>query len=83
MYRLLVTLNTPEAKWLIGKAVAKMGPVVDALAKGIIVICPGTTNAYVAEEVLGTKMDKGKFSIGVITQKGTCVSRSQGDREKL
>ena len=40
-------------KRLIGKAMARHPAVVAAMAKGTLVIIAGTTNGYVAEEVLG------------------------------
>ncbi|MCX5850076.1 MAG: hypothetical protein NTW65_11595 [Deltaproteobacteria bacterium] len=44
---------TPAAgKRLIGKAIAKHAAVVEALKKGTVVIVAGTTNGYVAEEIL-------------------------------
>lgn len=44
---------TPAAgKRLIGKAIVKHNAVVDALKKGTVVIIAGTTNGYVAEEIL-------------------------------
>ena len=44
---------TPAAgKRLIGKAIAKHPAVTEALKKGIVVIIAGTTNGYVAEEIL-------------------------------
>ena len=77
MERALITLTPSEAKRLIGKAVAMMEPVRESLKKGTIVICLGTTNAYVVEEILGKKIgERGMFSIGVITPEGTCVSDS-------
>jgi hypothetical protein len=76
MERALITLTPSEAKRLIGKAVAMMEPVRESLKKGTIVICLGTTNAYVVEEILGRRIEKGMFSIGVITPEGTCVSNS-------
>jgi len=46
-------LITPSAgKRLIGKALSKHPHVIDALKSGTIVIIAGTTNGYVAEEVL-------------------------------
>ncbi|MCS7098681.1 MAG: hypothetical protein NZ922_06860, partial [Candidatus Methanomethyliaceae archaeon] len=74
MERALITLTPSEAKRLIGKAVAKMEPIKAALKKGIIVICLGTTNAFVAEEILGMKIEKGRFAIGIITSHGTCIT---------
>jgi hypothetical protein len=44
---------TPAAgKFLIGKAIAKHAAVAKALKKGAVVIVAGTTNGYVAEEIL-------------------------------
>lgn len=59
MERALITLTPSEAKRLIGKAVAMMEPVRESLKKGTIVICLGTTNAYVVEEILGRRIEKG------------------------
>lgn len=82
MDRIFVTLTPSEGKRLIARAVATMEPVRDAQKKGTIVVCLGTTNGFVLEEILGIKVqDKGKFSIGVITASGTCVSSSK-DRMK-
>jgi len=79
MERIFVTLTPSEGKRLIAKAVASMEPVRAALKSGTIVICLGTTNAFVLEEIAGIRVeDKGKFSIGVITGEMTCVSRSKG-----
>ncbi|MDD1776002.1 MAG: hypothetical protein LUP94_01450 [Candidatus Methanomethylicus sp.] len=77
MARALVALTPSEGKRLIGKAVARMEAVCNALSNGTVVICPGTTNAYVAEEIIGNSIDKGRFTIGVITPKGACVSKSK------
>lgn len=70
----LVTLTPAESKRLIAKAVAKMGEVKNALRKGIVIISLGTTNAYVAEEILGKKLDKALFAAGIVTPKGTCIT---------
>ncbi len=79
MGKILVTLTPSEGKRLIAKAVATMESVQAALKKGTIVICLGTTNAFVLEEVAGIRVgDKGKFAIGAITGDMTCVSKSKG-----
>ena len=46
-------LTAAMSKRLIGKAVAARSDVLGVLDKGTVVIVSGTTNAYVAEEVLG------------------------------
>ena len=44
---------TPAAgKRLIGKAIARHAAVAKAIKKGTVVIVAGTTNGYVAEEIL-------------------------------
>ena len=56
-------LVTPAAgKRLIGKAMAIHPAVQEALASGVIVIVAGTTNGYVAEEILAVSGDRTGFS---------------------
>ena len=64
-------LTVAESKRLIGKAVKEMDIVKNALANGMVIIVKGTTNAYVAEEMLGKKIAKPAFVRGRIEpQKG-------------
>jgi len=62
----VVVLTPSESKRLIAKAVKEMPEVKRALKKGRIIIIGGTTNAYVAEEILGRKVDKFWFAAGRI-----------------
>ena len=62
----IVVLTPSESKRLIAKAVKEMPEVKRALKKGRIIIIGGTTNAYVAEEILGRKVDKFWFAAGRI-----------------
>lgn len=65
-------LTSAESKRLIGKAVAQMPIVKNALANGMIIVIKGTTNAYVAEELTGKKFDHAAFVTGRIEpEKGT------------
>ena len=65
-------LTAAESKRLIGKAVAQMPIVRNALANGMVIIIKGTTNAYVAEEITGKKADHAAFVTGRIEpEKGT------------
>ena len=74
MLKLLATLTPAEGKRLIGKAIAAMDVVQDALREGTIVVATSTTNAYVMEELLGEEIpDKGMFTAGVITAKSCCL----------
>ena len=73
MPQIQVTLTPAESKRLIAKAVAALPEVRQALRRGTIVIGLGTTNARVAEELLGMKIEREKFVAGVVLPKGTCV----------
>jgi hypothetical protein len=65
--RALVSLTPAESKRLIAKGVAVLPEVRRALEKGIVVIARGTTNAFVAEEVAGVKVEpKCHYAAGVI-----------------
>ncbi|HHV61414.1 MAG TPA: hypothetical protein GXX51_02075 [Firmicutes bacterium] len=66
--RCLFTLTPAESKRLIAMAVARMPEVRRALENGRIIIAGGTTNAFVAEELLGVKLEKGRYTAGVITK---------------
>jgi hypothetical protein len=68
-----ITLTPTESKRLIAKAVAKLPEVLNAFRNGIVIVTVGTTNAFVAEELLGHKIDKEKFAAGIVLPKGTCV----------
>lgn len=59
-------LTVSESKRLIGKAVAQMPIVKNALANGMVIVIKGTTNAYVAEEISGKKADHAAFVTGRI-----------------
>lgn len=65
-----IVLTPSESKRLIAKAVSQMESVKNALKKGIVVICRTSTNAYIAEEITGQKMEKGNFTAGYIGPKG-------------
>jgi len=78
--RILITLTPSESKRLIAKGVRNLEEVQRALKHGTIVIGLGTTNAYVAEEILAAlsdtetrTVDKQRYAAGVITDKGTCI----------
>jgi hypothetical protein len=59
-----VVLTVSEGKRLIAKGVAKLDFVQRALSNGMVAICKGTTNSYVVEELLGTKIERTKFCTG-------------------
>ena len=57
-------LTVSEGKRLIARAVAQMPIVKQALKEGIVIIASGTTNTYVAEEILGRTIEHGAFVSG-------------------
>lgn len=68
-----VTLTPAESKRLIAKAVATLPEVKRALREGTVIVGLGTTNAFVAEELLGKRIDRARHVAGVILPEGTCV----------
>jgi len=63
------TLTVAESKRLIGKAVAQMPIVKNALENGMVIIIKGTTNRYVAEEITGQKIVPAEFATGRLMPK--------------
>ncbi|MDQ1279940.1 MAG: hypothetical protein QG670_1202 [Thermoproteota archaeon] len=69
-----IVLTPSESKRLIAKAVSQMERVKNAMQKGIVVICRGSTNAFLTEELTGQKMNKRNFALGYIGPKGLIVN---------
>ena len=61
-----VSLTVSESKRLIAKGLEKYPPIEQHLDSGTIIITKGTTNTYVAEELLNTKLGSGDFVYGHI-----------------
>jgi hypothetical protein len=59
-----IVLTVAQSKRLIAKAVAQLPAVKRAMSKGTIAIGRGTTNGYVAEELLGQQLLKGEYVAG-------------------
>jgi len=59
-----IVLTVAQGKRLIARAVANMPEVKRALVSGLVAIGRGTTNAYVAEEILGQTLPKGEYVAG-------------------
>ena len=68
-----LTLNPSESKRLIAKALLRHAKISRALSSGVLVINLGSTNAYIAEELLKKDILKERFMAGMIDGKGTCV----------
>jgi hypothetical protein len=64
----IFVLRTWESKRLIAKGVVSLPEVKSALKKGYIIVSMGSTDAYVAEELLGETIDKGSYMAGLIHQ---------------
>jgi hypothetical protein len=59
-------LTVAESKRLIAKGIANHPDVLRALSEGIVVICKGTTNAYVVEEILGKQIQRTDYVTGCV-----------------
>jgi len=59
-----IVLTVSESKRLIARSVARMPIVKKALKEGMVIIAKGTTNTYVAEEILGEKIAHGPYILG-------------------
>lgn len=59
-----IVLTVSESKRLIAKAVTQMPIVKEALKNGMVIVAKGTTNTYVAEELLGKKIPHGAYVLG-------------------
>jgi hypothetical protein len=76
---IVVALTPSESKRLIAKGVKNLEEVQRALKQGTVIISLGTTDAYVAEEILRDvpgsedRIDKQRYAAGVITARGLCV----------
>ncbi|MHC1636347.1 MAG: hypothetical protein ACXQTS_07015 [Candidatus Methanospirareceae archaeon] len=83
--KILLSFTPAEAKRLIAKGVAELAEVKRALKKGIVIIAQGTTNAFVASEILKRlhiekEVDISRFAAGIITDKACCVV-PKGERQ--
>lgn len=70
MTKASVVLTVSEGKRLIAKGVAQLPEVKRALQEGMLVIATGTTNAYVAEEILGKKISLPGYTSGLTLPDG-------------
>jgi len=68
------TLTPAESKRLIAKAVVKMPEVQAALEKAYVILPGGTTNAIVAQELLGQDITPARFTAGIVTHGLLCVT---------
>ncbi len=66
MKQIQITLKPKESKRIIAMGVKRLPVIQQALKNGIILINLGTTNAYVAEELTGKRMDYSRYVAGYI-----------------
>jgi hypothetical protein len=72
-------LTSSESKRLIAKGIMQMKPIRDALENGRVILAPGTTNVFIAEEIMGEKFsDKWQYCFGLIVDGLPCVSPEAG-----
>ena len=77
----VVVLPPAAAKRLIARGVAALPCVRRALEEGLVVVTLGTTNAYVAEELLGRSVDKAVHCAGYIGRELAVVPAERRGRE--
>src|SRR5512141_3251492 len=63
----ILSLKPAESKRLIAKAVASLPIVRRAKEHGRLIVSMGTTNAFVAEELLGESVEKYNFAAGFVS----------------
>jgi hypothetical protein len=69
------TLTPAESRRLIAKAVVQMEEIKIAKEKAYILLCGGTTNGYIAQELLGkSDMEPQRFTAGTSTHRLLCVT---------
>lgn len=73
------TLTPAESKRLIAKAVVQMPEVRAALERAYVILAGGTTNAFIAQELLGREFTPARFTAGIVTHGLLCVT-DPGDR---
>ena len=77
-----IVLTPAASKRLIARGVAAHPTVTRAMRDGRIVIARGTTNAFVAEELLGQPIDRGAYAAGFIDRLWN-VNARVGDMKEI
>ena len=73
----LVVLTPAESKRLLSLAVAQLPEVQHALSHGRLIIGHGTTNACIAQQLLGEPISKWRYSAGVIVDGSLGVTENE------
>lgn len=74
-----VVLTSSQSKRLIAKGILRWEPVKEALRSGIVAVCKGTTDAYIAEELLGAPFEKWRYVTGRTGPAGADTSWAKAD----
>jgi len=72
--RAMIVLTPSESKRFIAKGVVKMDKVQKAFTEGYVILCEGSTNVFVANELLGLKISTENFLSGISSQGVFCNS---------
>lgn len=65
-----VNLTVSEGKRLIAKGILAIPSVKEKLKKGMVIVTKGTTNTYIAEELINKSIEHGSFVIGHFAPEG-------------
>lgn len=77
LHRALFVLTPSEGKRLIARGVKELPEVQEALHSGKLIIAGGTTNAFIAEELTGMKIEPERYTAGIVTKGRLCVTPSE------
>lgn len=73
MKQVQITLTPRESKRIIAMGVKRLPVVEKAMKKGTVLIALGTTNAYVAEELTGKRIEHERYAAGYVDETTTVV----------
>lgn len=76
-----INLTVSESKRLIAKGISELPIVKNKLQKGMIIVTKGTTNTYIAEELIGQSIEHGSFLTGHFVPEGQIELNR--DKEKI
>ncbi|MFP3896946.1 MAG: hypothetical protein ACLFV5_08965 [Anaerolineales bacterium] len=59
-----IVLTVAESKRLVARGVAQLDSIKKRMREGMIVLCNGSTNAYIYEELMGERIEKRRYITG-------------------
>ena len=79
-----VSITVAESKRLIAKGLMKYPPFKERLEKGHVIVNKGTTNTYIAEELLNDTLSTGEYVLGhILPEKGNVKLDRSKSRQEL